>query len=85
MEALIVRNYELPKFDCDGERCIPLDADTTSSPEQLFLKVAFDSIPVTESSLNFGSKRLLEVDHPLVLPIGVPLKALVTSGDVLHS
>lgn len=25
------------------------------------------------------------MDNPLVLPVGVPLKALVTSGDVLHS
>lgn len=46
---------------------------------------AFDSVPISEDSLSLGAKRLLEVDNPLVLPIGVPIKALATSGDVLHS
>ena len=54
-------------------------------PKVISLSANFDSIPVAENSLTLGSKRLLEVDNPLVLPIGVPLKALATSGDVLHS
>lgn len=54
-------------------------------PAIIALSANFDSIPITESALTLGSKRLLEVDNPLVLPIGVPLKALATSGDVLHS
>jgi cytochrome c oxidase subunit 2 len=46
---------------------------------------AFDSVPIAEDNLSRGAKRLLEVDNPLVLPVGVPIKALATSGDVLHS
>ena len=68
---------------------LPIGKDDTSPPldleDLILLSVNFDSIPLAESSLSLGGKRLLEVDKPLVLPIGVPLKALVTSGDVLHS
>lgn len=46
---------------------------------------SFDSVPLSEDSLTRGAKRLLEVDNALVLPVGVPIKALATSGDVLHS
>jgi cytochrome c oxidase subunit 2 len=36
-------------------------------------------------NLEFGTKRLLEVDNRLVLPINVTLRFLITAGDVLHS
>lgn len=78
LEALIKKNYE---YVCKDGTCPPPQEAST----MLSLSATFDSIPVTESSLNFGGKRLLEVDNPLVLPVGVPLKALATSGDVLHS
>jgi cytochrome c oxidase subunit II len=32
-----------------------------------------------------GSHRLLEVDNRLVLPIGAPIRFVVTSLDVIHS
>jgi cytochrome c oxidase subunit 2 len=35
--------------------------------------------------LKFGTKRLLEVDKRVVLPINVTLRILITSGDVLHA
>jgi len=33
----------------------------------------------------FGSKRLLEVDKALRLPINITIRILVTSTDVLHA
>jgi len=36
-------------------------------------------------NLELGTKRLLEVDNRLVLPINVTLRFLITAGDVLHS
>jgi heme/copper-type cytochrome/quinol oxidase subunit 2 len=35
--------------------------------------------------LSIGAMRLLEVDQRLVLPMGVPIRVLITSTDVLHS
>jgi heme/copper-type cytochrome/quinol oxidase subunit 2 len=40
---------------------------------------------IQESDLKFGSKRLLEVDKALHLPVNVNLRILVTSTDVLHA
>ena len=40
---------------------------------------------LSESDLLYGHIRLLEVDAPLVLPILVHIRVLVTSADVLHS
>ena len=40
---------------------------------------------VTEDELEYGSKRLLEVDKPLFVPVNIPLRFLITSADVLHS
>jgi len=33
----------------------------------------------------FGTKRLLEVDKRLIVPVNIPLRFLITSGDVLHA
>jgi cytochrome c oxidase subunit 2 len=38
-----------------------------------------------EDELIRGSHRLLEVDNRLVLPLGVPIRFVVTSLDVIHS
>jgi len=40
---------------------------------------------VPESDLSIGSKRLLEVDNVLVLPINIAIRFLISSGDVLHA
>lgn len=47
--------------------------------------IVFDSYMVPTDELTFGSFRLLEVDHRVVLPVGVHVRVLVTSADVLHS
>jgi len=46
---------------------------------------SIDSVMIAENDLSFGSHRLLEVDNRLVLPIGVPIRFLITATDVLHS
>jgi heme/copper-type cytochrome/quinol oxidase subunit 2 len=45
----------------------------------------FDSTMVVENDLIQGTHRLLEVDNRLVLPLGVPIRFVVTSMDVIHS
>jgi len=45
----------------------------------------FDSGLVYEEDLVEGTHRLLEVDNRLLLPVGVPIRLLITSSDVLHS
>jgi heme/copper-type cytochrome/quinol oxidase subunit 2 len=45
---------------------------------------AFDSYMVAEDDLVDTSKRLLEVDNKLYLPIETNIRVLVTSADVLH-
>jgi len=51
----------------------------------IWCSYAFDSVLINENELNFGAKRLLEVDKRLVVPINVILRFLVTSSDVLHA
>jgi len=45
----------------------------------------FDSGLVNEDDLVNGTHRLLEVDNRLFLPVGIPIRLLITSSDVLHS
>ena len=47
--------------------------------------ISFDSYMVDDAELNIGELRLLETDNRIVLPVGVAVRVLVTSGDVLHS
>lgn len=48
-------------------------------------KVGFDSMAVDDSDLKPGQVRLLSVDNPVVLPVGVTVRIQVTSEDVIHS
>lgn len=48
-------------------------------------KIAFDSVLVDEASLKPGQLRLLTVDNPVVLPVGVPIRVQMTADDVIHS
>jgi len=50
-----------------------------------FVSYKFDSNIILTENLQFGTKRLLEVDKRLIVPINVTLRFLITSGDVLHS
>lgn len=45
----------------------------------------YDSNMIIDSDLNKGAHRLLEVNNKLILPVGVPIRFLITSMDVLHS
>lgn len=47
--------------------------------------ISFDSYMIPEKDLKPGQLRLLEVDQPVVLPIGKTVRILVTSQDVIHS
>jgi len=48
-------------------------------------KIAFDSYMIQDADLKPGQKRLLEVDHEVVVPIDTNIRILLTSADVLHS
>jgi len=50
-----------------------------------FPKIKFDSYMLSESRLQIGDFRLLEVDNRLILPISCESRLLVTSSDVIHS
>jgi heme/copper-type cytochrome/quinol oxidase subunit 2 len=54
-----------------------------------FISFNFDSSTIVEedleSSVFYGSKRLLEVDNRLLLPLNRIVQTLITSGDVLHA
>jgi cytochrome c oxidase subunit 2 len=47
--------------------------------DMIYYQKSFDSVLVE------GSRRLLAVDENIILPVGVPVKILITSSDVLHS
>jgi heme/copper-type cytochrome/quinol oxidase subunit 2 len=49
------------------------------------ISLEFDSNLVGDDDLIVGTHRLLEVDNRLFLPVGVPIRLLITSSDVLHS
>jgi heme/copper-type cytochrome/quinol oxidase subunit 2 len=55
------------------------------SGEFILYNDSFDSVLIQDRDLQFGSKRLLEVDKRLILPINVTLRFVITSTDVLHS
>lgn len=50
-------------------------------------KIEFDSRMVADEDLKQGQRRLLEVDHEMVLPVHTNVRLLVTSSaeDVIHS
>ncbi|MGG5888569.1 cytochrome c oxidase subunit II [Falsiroseomonas sp. HC035] len=45
----------------------------------------FDSYPVQNEDLQAGQMRNLEVDNPLVIPVGANVRILSTGQDVIHS
>ncbi|MCA0370005.1 MAG: cytochrome c oxidase subunit II [Proteobacteria bacterium] len=45
----------------------------------------FDSVMIPEKDLQPGQHRLLEVDHPVVIPVDTTVRLLFTADDVLHS
>lgn len=47
--------------------------------------VEFDSVMIPEKDIQPGQYRLLEVDHPVVIPVNTTVRLLFTADDVLHS
>jgi cytochrome c oxidase subunit 2 len=47
--------------------------------------IDFQSYVVKDDDLKPGQLRLLDVDNPLVLPVGKNIRILTTSADVIHS
>nr|ARV86555.1 cytochrome c oxidase subunit II [Xyrias revulsus] len=47
--------------------------------------LGFDSYMIPTTDLSPGQFRLLETDHRMVVPMGSPVRVLVTAEDVLHS
>jgi len=50
-----------------------------------FINYNYESRLITEKDLKFGTKRLLECNKSLIIPMSIPIRFLITSGDVLHS
>lgn len=46
---------------------------------------AFDSRPVFDEDLKTGQMRNLEVDEPLVVPVGRAIRIMTNGADVIHS
>ena len=57
----------------------------TEDGVDIFVNKEFDSYMIPEEMLQPGDLRLLEVDNSLHLPVGVPIRLLITSADVIHS
>lgn len=51
-------------------------------PEQ---NIAFDSNITADKDLPVGAPRLLEVDNPIVVPVGKVVRLQITSADVIHA
>jgi len=47
--------------------------------------IKFDSYMIPDKDIKPGQQRLLEVDNPVVLPVGVTVRLLIASSDVMHS
>lgn len=47
--------------------------------------LAFDAFMVADDDLQPGQLRLLTTDKEVVLPVGVPIRVLLTADDVIHS
>lgn len=47
--------------------------------------INFDSYTKSETDLEPGELRLLDVDNRVLLPINTPIRLLITSQDVIHS
>ena len=48
-------------------------------------EMSFDSYMIADEDLKPGQKRMLDVDNPLVVPVGSKIKVLITGNDVMHS
>ena len=70
-------------FDLIVKRCTSVPSDGISC--WLKLNLEFDSYIIPTTDLEEGQFRLLEVDHRVVVPMGVEVRMLITSADVIHA
>jgi len=47
--------------------------------------ICFDSNLVPERDLKKGQRRLLQVDHPVILPTNLLVRVIITGSDVIHA
>lgn len=64
---------------------LPVESNEDSLEKSHFVSFAFNSTIIDTDALDFGTKRLLEVDNRLVLPTNATIRFLVTGSDVLHA
>lgn len=50
-----------------------------------YSEFTFESYIIQTNDLEFGTKRLLEVDKRLILPMNTIIRVTVGSGDVIHA
>nr|YP_010956526.1 cytochrome c oxidase subunit II [Physiculus nematopus]WMY89619.1 cytochrome c oxidase subunit II [Physiculus nematopus] len=50
-----------------------------------YKELAFDSYMIPTQELEVGHFRLLDTDHRMVVPLGTPIRLLISAEDVLHS
>lgn len=60
-------------------------SDFTYTTDVLTNPIKFDSYMIHQNDLALGEFRLLEVDRRIILPVGVCMRLITTSSDVLHS
>lgn len=79
----------LAQYDEKNVRFLPIQEYNNNNLRMnglaLPVNFEFDSNLVSDEDLAFGAHRILEVDNRLLLPVGVPIRLLITSSDVLHS
>lgn len=79
----------LAQYDEKNVRFLPIQEYNNNNLRMnglaLPVNFEFDSSLVSDEDLAFGAHRILEVDNRLLLPVGVPIRLLITSSDVLHS
>jgi cytochrome c oxidase subunit II len=46
---------------------------------------SFSSYPVADEDIKPDGRRILDVDNPVVLPVGTDIRLQITSEDVMHS
>lgn len=85
MTVKVVGHQWYWSYEMLNTQLISKDVDAHSSD----LTYSFDSYLLGDDEILAGSGlsrlRLLTVDNHLILPVGVPVRALITSSDVLHS
>jgi len=62
-----------------------IDSIPNTNSDLVYVSYKFDSNIILTDDLTFGTKRLLEVDNRLILPVNTNIRFLITASDVLHS